>query len=152
MKTTTLTVSFLPSMPLSVNSCLAMSGHITSAQSEFDRLVVKVVCTAFSVFSTLPTKNAPCFEADQHFETSLGKNLHMKLCDKFKAQLVDQIERMSNVMIREIKHYQRDRGIPSSVKMWSRKSYDYVHYVHKIEDVYKMVGCNRKDGTVVTTW
>ena len=76
----------------------------------------------------------------------------MKLYDKFKAQLVDQIERMSNVMIREIKHYQRDCGIPSSVKMWLRKSYDFIDYMWKIEDVCKMVGCNGKDGTVVTTW
>ena len=98
-----------------------MYGHITSAQSEFNKLFVKVVCTAFSVFSTLPTKNAPCFEARQHFETSHCKNLqrfNVKLYDKFKAQLVDQIERMSKVMIREVKHYQRDHDIPSSVKMW----------------------------------
>ncbi len=132
-----------------------MSGHITSAQYEFDKLFVKVVCTAFSACSTAPTKNAPHFEAHQHFETSRSKIFQrfiVELHDKIKAQLVDQIERMSKVMIHEIKHYQREHGIPSSVNMWPRKSYNYVHYVRKIEDVCKMVGCNGKDCAVVSTW
>ena len=76
----------------------------------------------------------------------------MKLYDIIKAQLVDQIERMSKVMIHEIKHYQRDCGIPSLEKMWLRQSYVYVHYVPKIQDVRKMEGCNGMDGAVVSTW
>lgn len=39
------------------------SGHITSAQAEFDKLLVKIFCTAFSVCTTVPTKNIPCFES-----------------------------------------------------------------------------------------
>ena len=66
---------------------------------------------------------------------------NVKLDDKFNAELVDQTERMSKVMVCEIKHYQRDRSILFLVKMWPRKSYEYVHYVRKIEDVQKMVGC-----------
>ena len=49
------------------------SGHITSAQMEFDKLFVKVVCTAFSVCTTAPTKNTPCFECHKNIRTLKAK-------------------------------------------------------------------------------
>jgi hypothetical protein len=132
-----------------------MSGHITSLQSVFDKLFVKVVCTAFSVCSIAPTNTAPCFEAHRRSETSRGKNLqkvYVKVYDKFNAELVDKIERMSKVMLCERKHYLKDRGISFLVMMWPRESYYYVNYVRKIQDVWKMVGCNVIDGAIVRTW
>ena len=55
-------------------------------------------------------------------------------------------------MISEIKVYRKDRLIPSLLKMWPRKQFNYDHFVHKIEDVSKMVVCNGTDGAVVCTW
>jgi hypothetical protein len=131
------------------------SGYITSAQTEFDKLFVKVVCTAFSVCSTVPTKNSPNFERHRDFMTSEGKNLQVftrKIYEKMQAHVCKQIEKMSKVMIREIKEYRRDRCIPSSLKMWPRNQFDYAHFMRKTEDVRKMVGCTGTDGAVVCTW
>lgn len=55
-------------------------------------------------------------------------------------------------MIKETSQYQRDLGISSSLKMWHRKNYDYVHFMRKIEGVRKMIGCNGKEGAIVSTW
>ena len=49
--------------------CETTSGHITSAQSEFDKLFVKIVCTAFSVCTTDPTKNVSRFESHRMVKT-----------------------------------------------------------------------------------
>ncbi len=55
-------------------------------------------------------------------------------------------------MIGEIKLYRKDRRIPFSLKMWPRKQFNYDHFMRKIEDVRKMVGCNGTDGAIVCTW
>ena len=131
------------------------SGYITSAQTEFDKLFVKVVCTAFSVCSTVPTKNSPTFERHRDFTTSEGKNLQVftrKIYQDMLAHACKQIEKMSKVMISEIKAYRRDRCIPSSLKMWPKRQFDYAHFMRKTEDVRKMVGCTGTDGAVVCTW
>ena len=130
------------------------SGYITSAQMEFDKLFVKVVCTAFTVCSTVPTKNTPSFERHRPFTTNDGKNLQEFTCRVYKetqAHVRKQIEKMCKVMISEIKAYRKDRCIPSSLKMWPRKKFDYTHFMHKTEDVRKMVGCTGTDGAVVCT-
>ena len=61
-----------------------------------------------------------------------------------QAHVRKQIEKMRKVMIGEI-----DCGIPSLLKMLPRKQFNYHHFMHKIEDVQKMVGCNGMDGAVV---
>ena len=76
--------------------------------------------------------------------TNEGKNLPVFSCRVYKdmqAHACKQIEKMSMVMISEIKAYRSDCRIPSSLKMWPRKQFDYAHFMHKTEDVQKMVGC-----------
>ena len=114
------------------------SGYITSVQTEFDKLFVKVVCTAFTVCSTAPTKNIPSFERHRDFTTNEGKNLQVftrKIYQDMLAHACKQIEKMSKVMISEIKAYRRDRCIPSSLKMWPKRQFDYAHFMRKTEDV-----------------
>ena len=135
--------------------CETASGHITSAQAEFDKLFVKIVCTAFSVCTTAPTKNVPRFESHRKAKTEDGQNLRtftVEIYSDTQVEIRRQIEKMSRVMIKEISEYRKDRGIPSSLKMWHRKHYDYVHFMRKIEDVRKMIGCNGKEGAIVCTW
>jgi len=69
-----------------------------------------------------------------------------------QATVQCQIEKMCKVMITEIKQYRKDRCIPSSLRMWPRKQFNYGHFMRKIEDVRKMVGCNGIEGAVVCTW
>jgi uncharacterized protein YsxB (DUF464 family) len=131
------------------------SGHITSAQTEFDKLFVKVVCTAFSVCTTAPTKNIPRFESHKSYKNSTGRNLQAftrEMYEGMQATVQRQIEKMCKVMITEIKQYRKDRCIPSSLKMWPKKQFNYGHFMRKIEDVRKMVGCNGIEGAVVCTW
>ena len=131
------------------------SGYITSVQMEFDKLIVKVVCTVFTVCSTAPTKNTPSFERHRHFMTNEGKNLQVftrKIYEEMQAHVRKQIKKMSKVMISEIKAYWRDRCIPSLLKMWPRKQFDYAHFMRKTEDVRKMAGCTGTDGAIVCTW
>ena len=135
--------------------CELMSGHITSAQAEFDKLFVKIVCAAFTVCTMSPTKNFPCFESHKNGKSTQGQNLKEFCLDLFSdavSKIQCQIEKMSKVMIKEIMTYRKDCGIPSSVKMWPRKQYDYIHFARKIEDVRKMVGCNGNEGAIVCTW
>ena len=55
--------------------CETTTGPITSAQCEFDKFFVKIVCTAFSVCTTEPTKNFPRFESQKKSKTFNGRNL-----------------------------------------------------------------------------
>ena len=75
-----------------------------------------------------------------------------KIYQDMLAHACKQIEKMSKVMISEIKAYQRDRCIPFSLKMWPKRQFDYAHFMCKTEDVRKMVGCTGTDGAVVCTW
>ena len=114
------------------------SGYIMSAQTEFDKLVVKVVCTAFTVCSTAPTKNIPSFEHHRDYSTNEGKNLQVftrRIYQDMQAHACKQIEKMSKVMINEIKTYRRDWCIPSLLKMWPKRQFDYAHFMCKTEDV-----------------
>ena len=45
------------------------SGFSTTAQSEFKKLFVEIVCTAFTVCTTVPTKNPPRFGAHKKVRT-----------------------------------------------------------------------------------
>ena len=56
------------------------SGHITSAQTQFDKLFVKVVFTAFTVCTTASTKNTPHFECHKNYKNSEGRNLQVYTC------------------------------------------------------------------------
>ena len=119
------------------------SGYITSVQTEFDKLFVKVVCTAFTVCSMAPTKNIPSFEHHRDYSTNEGKNLQVFTCKIYQdmqAHACKQIEKMSKVMINEIKTYRRDRCIPSLLKMWPKRQFDYAHFMRKTEDVQKWWG------------
>ena len=69
-----------------------------------------------------------------------------------QAHVQKQIEKMSKVMIGEIKVYRKDQRIPSLLKMWPRKQFNYDHFMLKIEDVWKMVGCNGMDRAIMCTW
>jgi hypothetical protein len=135
--------------------CETASSHITSAKAEFDKLFVKIVCTAFSVCTTAPTKYVQPFESHRNAKTEDGQNLQVftvKIYSDTQVETRRQIEKMSRVMITEISEYQRDHGIPSSLKTWRRKHYDYVNFMQKIEDVRKMIGCNGAEGVIVCQW
>jgi hypothetical protein len=72
------------------------SGHITSAQTEFDKLFVKVVCTAFSVCTTAPTKNTPRFECHKNYKNYEGRNLQVYTCviyEDMQAHVRKQMEK-----------------------------------------------------------
>ena len=82
--------------------CETASGHITSTQAEFDKLFVKIVCTAFSVCTTAPTKNVPCFESHWKAKTEDGqisRHLRWKFIQTHKlrsdAKLIRWVERWS---------------------------------------------------------
>ena len=84
--------------------CETASSHITSAQAEFYKLFVKIVCTAFSVCTTAPTKNVPHFESQQNAKTEDGQNLQaftVEFYSDTQAEIRCQIEKMSQVMISE---------------------------------------------------
>ena len=87
------------------------SGHITSVQMQFDKLFVKVVCTTFSLCTTAPTKNTPRFEHHKNYKNSEGRNLQVFTCKIYQdmqAHVRKQIEKMSKVIIGEIKVYRKD--------------------------------------------
>ena len=92
------------------------SGHTTSAQTEFDKLFVKLVCTAFLVCTTVPTKIIPCFELHESYKNSKCRNLQafmQEMYDGMQATVKCQIEKM----IAEIKQYRKDLCISSSLRM-----------------------------------
>ena len=72
--------------------CELMSGHITSAQAEFDKLFVKVVCTAFCVCTTSPTKNFPRFESHKYGKSTQGQNLK-EFCLELYSDAVSKTQR-----------------------------------------------------------
>ena len=85
------------------------SGHATSAQAEFNKLFVKIVCTAFAVCTTTPPKNILTFEVHMKYE-SKSSNVCLRennkpLYDDLQVFIEYQIEKMSNVMICEITQY-----------------------------------------------
>ena len=55
-------------------------------------------------------------------------------------------------MISEITACRKECSIPTLIKMLPRKQYKYIHYMQKLEDVRKMVGCNGLEGAAVSTW
>jgi hypothetical protein len=96
-----------------INHCYSeiASGYITSAQTEFDKLFVKVVCTAILVCTTAPNKNIPHFELHKSYKNSRGRNLQAftrEMYDGMQATVQCQIEKMSKVMIADIKQYRKD--------------------------------------------
>ena len=85
------------------------TGPITSAQCEIDKLFVKIVCTAFSVCTTAPTKNIPHFELHKKSKSSDGRNLqtlNQELYRDIQKEIQCQIDKTSHVMISEITAYQ----------------------------------------------
>jgi hypothetical protein len=52
-------------------------------------------------------------------------------------------------MLCELIHYRRDRESHSSVKKFNEDKVNYLYYMHKIEDVCRIVGNNGGEGAVV---
>jgi hypothetical protein len=53
-----------------------VSGYATSAQAEFDKFFVKIICAAFAFCLTAPMKNILSFEAHRKYENkALGECL-----------------------------------------------------------------------------
>lgn len=83
--------------------------HVTSIQAEIDKLFMNIICTAYAVYTTLPTKILSCEN------TGIIK---WKMKAKKKALFDIYIHscslhwEKSNVMIHEITQHRRDCNIP----------------------------------------
>ncbi len=110
------------------------TGPITRAQREFDKLFVKIVCTAFSVCTTEPTKNFPRFESQKKSKTFNGRNLQT-LNQELYREIQKEIQcQMDDESCDDFWEYSIQEGMqfPYIKKMWPRKKYNYDHYMQKL--------------------
>ena len=119
-----------------------MSGHAISEKVAY----YKIVCTAFAICTTNPTKNNPTFDAYRNHKRCLHNCMLLYMLAEC------QFKKISNLMLCDIAWYVRNINIPSSLNILPKKKYNYVHFLHKIEDAWRIVGCIGIDGVAVCTW